>query len=158
MFPIPEYKTHCPPTAAAEKAKHSAGQFPAKFASHYERCQKLGKRFTTDDPKLKESAAISQLCRASQEMMQQAKQARMLTDIYLTLDDSHREMIRPIITAGFKDISKLASDSWRRFRDSVALARTANPDIQLAQREFQPHADEFQDALAAFIAMIAKAR
>jgi hypothetical protein len=155
-MPPQENKTHSRPAAAAGAAKDSVGQFVAKFANHYRTCMKLAKRFTLDNPELKHSAAIGQLCRASQEMLEQAKEAQALTEIYLALDEKHRDTVRPIITARFKDISKLARASWRRFYDSIELGRSTNPEIESAQREFQPHADEFQEALQAFIAMSAK--
>lgn len=143
--------------ATASRAEDSAADFVAKFTSHYRTCVSLAKRFTLDDPGIKQSAAISQLCRASHEMLEQAKEARALTEIYLALNEAHRDTVRPIITERFKDISKLARTSWRRFRDSIEMARTTKPEIESAQGEFQPHADEFQEALRAFIAMSAKA-
>jgi hypothetical protein len=144
-------------TATAAKAEDSAAQFVAKFRSHYRRCVSLAKQFTVHDPQLKVSAAISQLCRASQEMLEQAKEARVLTEIYLALDESHRDAVRPIITERFKDIAKLARGSWLRFGDSIQIARDSKPEIAAAQRDFQPHANEFQQALREFIAMSAKA-
>lgn len=156
-MPLPENKTNSRSAApvATGKAQDPAGQFVAKFAKHHRKCMSLAKRFTLDHPELKQSAAIGQLCRASQEMLEQAKAAQTLTEIYLALDEKHRDIVRPIITARFKDIATLARTSWRRFHDSVALARSSNPEIESAQREFQPHADEFQEALQAFIAMSA---
>jgi hypothetical protein len=86
-------------------------------------------------------------------MLEQAKEARTLTEIYLALDESHRDVVRPIITARFKDIAKLARASWLRFCESVDLARGTKPEIVSAHRDFEPHADQFQRALRAFIAM-----
>jgi hypothetical protein len=157
MPPPQENKTHSRPAGAARVGKDSAGQFVAKFANHYRTCVALAKRFTLDHPELKHSAAIAQLCRAAQEMLEQAKEAQALTEIYLALDEPHRDVVRPIITARFKDISKLARASWRRFYDSIELVHPTHPEIQSAQGEFQPHADQFQEALRAFIAMSAKA-
>jgi hypothetical protein len=137
--------------AAAAKRTDSAAQFIAKFRSHYKTCVTLAKRFTADDPELKDSAAIAQLCRASQEMLEQAKEARTLTEIYLALDESHRDAVRPIIVERFKDIAKLARASWLRFCDSIEIARNTKPAIAAAQRDFQPHADHFQQALREFI-------
>jgi hypothetical protein len=135
------------------EAGNSAAQFVAKFTAHYQTCVTLAKRFTADNPELKDSAALSQLCRASQEMLEQAKETRTLTEIYLALDEGHRDTVRPIITARFKDIAKLARASWQRFCDSIEIARVTKPQIADAQRDFQPHAAQFQDALQAFIAM-----
>ena len=141
-------------TAAA--GNDSAAAFVTKFASHHKRCMALAKRFTADNPRLKDSAALSQLCRASQEMLEQAKEARTLTEIYIALDESHRDVVRPIITARFKEIARLSRNSWGRFRDSIGIAGTSEPEIVSAQREFAPHAEEFQNALRAFIAMSAQ--
>ncbi len=135
----------------AADADSSAAEFVAKFTRHHQTCVSLAKRFTTDDPDLKDSAALSQLCRASQEMLEQAKEARTLTEIYLALDESHRDAVRPIITERFKDIAKLATASWSRFCDSIDLVRATKREIAAAQREFQPHAEHFQEALRAFV-------
>ena len=157
MPPSDQNKTNPGAVAAAGQMEDSAGQFVAKFASHYENCVSLAKRFTVDNPDLEEdSAAISQLCRASQEMLGQAKEARALTEIYLALGEQHRDAVREIITARFKDISKLARASWLRFRDSIKLAQTTKREIEAAQQEFEPHADKFQQALRAFVAMTTK--
>jgi hypothetical protein len=153
LMPAHEEKTNIGHTTAAADGKASAAVFVSKFTNHHQICVKLAKRFTADSPELKDSAAISQLCRASQEMLEQAKQARALTEIYLALDELHRDTVRPIIIDRFKDIAKLARASWLRFCDSVELARMSKPEIAVAQREFQPHAEEFQDAIEAFIAM-----
>src|SRR5205085_11177829 len=91
--------------AATAKGKTSAAQFVRDFASHYQKCVALAKRFTTDDPELKDCAAISQLCRASHEMLEQAKEARVLTEIYLALDEQHRDAVRSMITDRFKDVA-----------------------------------------------------
>ena len=131
----------------------SAAEFVTNFAAHHRKCVTLAKRFTENDPDLKDSAALSQLCRASREMLEQAKEARALTEIYLALDELHRDTVRPIITARFKDIAKSARASWQRFCDSIEIARATKPEIATAQRGFKPHAAQFQEALAAFIAM-----
>jgi hypothetical protein len=141
--------------AAGERNDAAAVAFVTKFASHHRSCVSLAKRFTGDNPQLKDSAALSQLCRASQEMLEQAKETRALTEIYLALDEAHRDAVRPVITERFKDIAKLARTSWRRFCDSVQLGQMTNPEIVSAQREFQPHAEKFQEALGTFIAMSA---
>src|SRR5438552_19204689 len=151
MGAVKEQKNQIRSTATAAKGKDSAAQFVAKFRSHYKTCVTLTERFTADDPKLKDFAAITQLCRASQEMLEQAKEARALTEIYLALDEPHRDAVRPIITERFKDIAKLARASWLRFCDSVQLGQMTNPEIVSAQREFQPHAEKFQEALRTFI-------
>jgi hypothetical protein len=143
--------------AAAAKEQQSAAEFVRKFSYHHQKCVALARRFTADNPELKDSAAISQLCRATQEMLEQAKEARALTQIYLALDEPHQDRVRPIITARFKDIGKLTRASWLRFCDSIQLARAANPEIAVAQRNFQPHADEFQRAIRAFLALSARA-
>ena len=155
FMPAEETKTTLRPTGAAAETHSSAAAFVTKFTSHHRRCMSLAKRFTADDPELQDSAAISQLYRASQEMLEQAKEARALTEIYLALDETHRDAVRPIITARFKDIANLARASWRRFCDSMELVRTSKPEIAIAQREFEPHADQFQQALRAFIEMSA---
>jgi hypothetical protein len=141
----------------AREGDEVAAGFVTRFTNHHRKCVSLGKKFTADDPELKDSAAISQLCRASQEMLEQAKEARALTEIYLALDEQHRDAVRPIIITRFKDIAKQAHGSWLRFCDSIEIARSAKPAISLAQREFEPHAEQFQQALQAFIAMSAKA-
>jgi hypothetical protein len=156
MPPFEERNTRIGEAAVAAEGKDSAAAFVTKFANHYQTCVTLAKRFTDGNPELEDSAAISQLCRASQEMLDQAKEARALTEIYLALDETHRDSVRPIITQRFKDIAKLARASWRRFCDSVALIRSTKPDIAVAQREFQPHAEKFQEALHQFIAMSAE--
>lgn len=150
-----EAATNLRPTAVAAEETDAAAEFVTKFTRHHRTCVELAKRFTVDGPEVKESAAISQLCRASQEMLEQAKEARALTEIYLALDESHRDTVRPIITDRFKDISKLARASWRRFCDSIELVGKTKPHIANAQRDFKPHAEQFQDALRAFIAMSA---
>jgi hypothetical protein len=155
MSPSKEQKRNVGRAAAAE-GTDAAAAFVSKFGQHYRTCVTLAKRFTADDPELKDSAAISQLCRASQEMQEQAKEARTLTEIYLALDETHRDTVRPIITDRFKDIAKSARASWLRFCDSMEMARTTKPEIAVAQRDFQPHAEKFQEALRAFIAMSAK--
>ena len=137
--------------AAAAKEHDSAAQFVAKFRNHHQLCVALAKRFTSGNSELKDSAAISQLCRASQEMLEQAKQARALTEIYLALDETHRDAVRPLIVERFKDITKLARISWLRFCDSIQIARHTRPEIAAAQRDFEPHANEFQQALREFL-------
>jgi len=144
-------------TTTAATSNDAAVAFVSKFGKHHQRCVALAKRFSDQDADFKNSAAISQLCRAAQEMLEQAKEARTLTEIYLALDEQHRDTVRPIITERFKDIAKLARASWLRFSDSVALGRNAKSEIAVAQREFQPHADQFQRALREFITMSATA-
>lgn len=156
MTPGDEQTNRGSVTAAAE-ADDSAAQFVTKFTRHHQTCMSLAKRFTADNPELKDSAALSQLCRASQEMLEQAKEARTLTEIYLALDESHRDTVRAIIIERFKDITKLARASWQRFCDSIEIAKSTKPEIASAQRDFQPHAEQFQQALKAFITMSAKA-
>src|SRR5437868_15362806 len=97
MAAIEEKANTMSTAAAAAKRTDSAAQFVAKFRSHYRTCVTLAKRFTLDNPELEDSAAIAQLCRASQEMLEQAKEAGALTDIYLALDETHRDAVRPII-------------------------------------------------------------
>jgi hypothetical protein len=155
MGAVKEQTNQIPSAAAATKEKDSAAQFVAKFRKHFQSCVSLAKRFASDDPEVKDSAAISQLCRASQEMLEQAKEARVLTEIYLALDEPHRDAVRPMIIERFKDIAKLAHVSWLRFCDSIEMVRNTNPRIAAAQRDFEPHADEFQQALREFIAMSA---
>lgn len=152
MTPAEETMT-IPPATTATNSNDSAAAFVTKFANHHQKCVALAKQFTNRPTHVKDSAAIAQLCRASQEMLDQAKAARALTEIYLALDDEHRDTVRPIITDRFKDIARSAKASWLRFCDSVQLARDTNPEIATAQREFQPHADQFQQALREFIAM-----
>ncbi len=89
-----------------QKREDSAALFVTKFTNHYRQCVSLAKRFAVDNPELKDSAAISHLCRASKEMLEQAKEARAMTEIYLALDDTHRDAVRPIIIACFNEISK----------------------------------------------------
>jgi hypothetical protein len=143
-------KTSIDPVQQREDA---AALFVTKFTNHYRRCVSLAKQFAVDNPDPKDSAAISQLCRASQEMLEQAKEARAMTEIYLALDDKHRDAVRPIIIARFKDISKSAHASWLRFCDSIQFARTARHEIKSAQVEFEPHAREFRETLRRFIAL-----
>jgi hypothetical protein len=145
-------------TPRMRKAEDSAAAFVAKFANHFRTCRSLAQKFTIDNPAFKQDyAAISQLCRASQEMLQQAKEARTLTEVYLALDEPHRDAVLPLITARFEEIAKSAHVSWLRFCDSIELAQTTKREIESAQRDFEPHADEFQEALRTFIAMSAKA-
>jgi hypothetical protein len=139
----------------AGKPDDAAAAFVTKFTNHHRSCVSLAKRFTADNPQLTDSAALSQLCRATQEMLEQAKEARALTEIYLALDENHRDAVRPIITERFKDIAKLARASWQRFCDSTKLVQVTKPEIVAAQREFEPNAEKFQDALRTFIEMSA---
>ena len=139
--------------AAAAKGKTSAAEFVRNFASHYQNCVSLAKRFTVDDPDVSDSAALGQLCRASQEMLDQAKEARVLTEIYLALDEQHRDAVRPMITERFKDIARLAKASWLRFTDGMQIARLAKPEIVSAHREFEPQAERFQRTLQEFISL-----
>src|SRR5438552_10741616 len=147
MGAVKEQKNQIRSTATAAKGKDSAAQFVAKFRSHYKTCVTLTERFTADDPKLKDFAAITQLCRASQEMLEQAKEARTLTEIYLALDETHRDTVRPIITARFKQIAKSARTVWLRFCDSVQLVHTNKAEIEVTRQSFKPHAEHFQNAL-----------
>src|ERR1051325_2231732 len=87
----------------AREGDEVAAGFVTRFTNHHRKCVSLAKKFTADDPELKDSAAISQLCRASQEMLEQAKEARALTEIYLALDEQHRDAVRSIIITRFKD-------------------------------------------------------
>ena len=80
-----------------------------------------------------------------------------MTEIYLALDDKHRDAVRPIIIARFKDISKSAHASWLRFCDSIQFARTVKHEIEAAQNDFEPHAREFQETLCRFIVLSDKA-
>ena len=155
-MPTTEERTNLT-SATASTSNDAAVAFVAKFGKHHQRCVSLAKRFSGKDPDFKNSAAISQLCRATQEMLEQAKEARTLTEIYLALDEQHRDSVLPIVSERFKDIARLARSAWSRFCDSVELARDSNPAIAVAQREFQPHADQFQQALREFIAMSAGA-
>jgi hypothetical protein len=141
------------PATTIQRRKDSPAQFVTKFISHFQRCKSLAKRFAVNNPELKDSAALSQLCRASQEMLEQAKEARAMTEIYLALDDKHRDAVRPIIIARFKDISKAAKASWRRFCDSTRFGPTARLEIESAQRDFEPHARQFHETLHMFIAL-----
>ena len=151
MSAVEEKASKIGSAAAAAKRTDSAAQFVAKFRSHYQTCVDLAKRFTAVDPALKDSAAIRQLCRASQEMLDQAKEARALTEIYLALDEAHRDAVRGIIVNRFRDIAKLARASWLRFSDSIEIARNSKPEIAIAQSDFQPHAEKFQQVLREFI-------
>jgi len=146
-------KTSVEASATLEKREDSAAQFVTKFINHHRRCVSLAKRFAVDDADIKDSAALSQLCRASKEMLEQAKGARAMTEIYLALDEKHRDAIRPIIIARFKDLSKSAHASWLRFCDSTRLAPAPKHEIESAQEDFEPHAREFHETLQAFIAL-----
>jgi hypothetical protein len=86
-------------------------------------------------------------------MLEQAKEGRAITEIYLALDDKHRDAVRPIIIARFKDILNSADASWRRFCDSTRFAPAARREIEAAQRDFEPHAGEFHETLRMFIAL-----
>jgi hypothetical protein len=136
-----------------QKREDSAALFVTKFTNHHRQCVSLAKRFAVDNPQLKDSAAISHLCRASKEMLEQAKEARAMTEIYLALDEKHRDEVRPIIIGRFKDLSKSAHASWRRFCDSTRFAPSVKDEIESAQRDFEPHAREFHETLRAFIAL-----
>lgn len=133
------------------KREDSAAEFVTKFTHHHERCKSLAKRFAVGKPDLQDSVALSQLCRASQEMLEQAKEARAMTQIYLALDDKHRDAVRPIMVARFKDVSKSAKIAWNRFCDSVQFLPSDRFEIESAQRDFEPHARAFQETLCAFI-------
>lgn len=135
------------------KGKDSAAEFVTKFTNHHERCKALARRFAVGKPELQDSVALSQLCRASQEMLEQAKEARAMTQIYLALDDKHRDAVRPIMVARFRDVSKSAEISWNRFCDSVQFLPSDRFEIESAQRDFEPHAREFQEMLRAFISL-----
>ena len=84
-------------------------------------------------------------------MADQAKAARALTEIYLSLDEKHRDTVRPIILARFKDILASAEASWRRFCDSMHFIQPATLEIQSARRDFEAHADQFKQALRKFV-------
>jgi hypothetical protein len=114
------------------QAPGPAAPFVSKFTDHHRRCVILGKRFAAFSLDLGDSAALSQLCRASQEMADQAKAARALTEIYLSLDEKHRDAVRAIIVGRFKDILASAEASWRRFCDSMHFIRPATREIQSA--------------------------
>lgn len=86
-------------------------------------------------------------------MADQAKAARALTEIYLSLDEKHRDAVRAVIVGRFKDILASAEGSWRRFCDSMHFIRPATPEIQSARRDFEPHAEEFKQALHEFVAI-----
>ena len=146
-------KTSADPTATVPKSTHSAAQFVTKFIAHHQRCKALAKRFAVDNPELRDSAALSQLCRASNEMLEQAKEARAMTEIYLALDENHRDAVRPIIIGRFKDILNSADASWRRFCDSLRFAPIPKRDIESAQQDFAPHAMTFHETLRMFIAL-----
>ena len=136
-----------------QKRIHSPTQFVTTFIAHHKRCKALAKQFAADNAQLRDSAALSQLCRASNEMLEQAKGARAMTEIYLALDEKHREAVRPIIIERFKDILNSADASWRRFCDSVRFAPKPRRDIESAQQEFAPHAMTFHETLRMFIAL-----
>ena len=105
--------------ATMQRTEDTAASFVSTFISHHRRCTSLAKRFAVDDPGFANSAALEQLCRASREMLDQAKAARALTEIYVSLDEKHRDAVRPIIIGRFKDILKSAEASWQRFCDSI---------------------------------------
>jgi hypothetical protein len=149
----PENKEIIGSPATIQERDAPAALFVTKFARHYRRCASLARQFAVDNPHLQDTAAISQLCRATQEMLEQAKAAQALTEIYLALDDNHREAVLPIIIARFKDISTSAHASWRRFCDSVQFIRPAHEEIQSAQKKFEPQAFQFQETLKKFIAL-----
>jgi hypothetical protein len=155
MAPPEEQTNRTGSVRAAAEETNSAAEFVAKFTSHYRVCLSLAKRFTGDCHNVKDSAAISQLCRSSQEMLEQAKEARTLTEIYLALDECHRDIVRPIITGRFRDIEKLARASWLRLGDSIKIGQMPKPEIEAAQQDLQLHSDRFQEAIRAFIAMSA---
>jgi len=90
-------------------------------------------------------------------MADQAKAARALTEIYLSLDEKHRDAVRAIILGRFKDILASAEASWRRFCDSMQFIRPATPEIQAARRHFEPHADEFKRTLREFVTIADRA-
>lgn len=133
-----------------------AAPFFVKFTNHHRRCVMLAKQFATFNSDLADSAALSQLCRASQEMADQAKAARALTEIYLSLDDKHRDVVRGAIVGRFKDILASAEASWRRFCDSMHFIRPATREIELARHDFEPHADEFKNKLREFVMILGK--
>jgi hypothetical protein len=137
--------------ATMQRTEDAAASFVSTFINHRRRCTSLAKRFAVDDPDFVDSAALEQLCRATQEMLDQAKAARALTEIYVSLDEKHRDAVRPIIIGRFKDILKSAEASWQRFCDSIRFIRPARSEIESARRDFEPHADDFQDTLRRFI-------
>ena len=134
-----------------QRTEDAAASFASTFRNHHRKCVSLAKQFAIEDPSLKDSVALEKLCRASQEMLDQAKAARALTEIYVSLDEKHRDVVRPIIIGRFKDILKSAEASWKRFCDSIQFIRPARSEIESARRNFEPHADEFQDTLRRFI-------
>jgi len=89
-------------------------------------------------------------------MADQAKAARALTEIYLSLDDKHRDAVRAVIVGRFKDISASAEASWRRFCDSMRFIRPTMREIQSARRDFEPHADEFKNKLREFVTIVGR--
>jgi hypothetical protein len=139
-----------------QRAQEAATSFVSEFARHHRRCLSLAKRFATDDPNLKDSAALGQLCRATQEMLEQAKAARALSEIYLRLDERHRDAVQAIIIARFEDILESAQASWRRFCDSMQFVHPDKREIESARRQFEPQADRFQDTLRKFVALADK--
>jgi len=140
-------------SATVQKGEDPARSFVTVFTKHYRRCASLAKRFAVSNPDAQDYGAISQLCRASGELLEQAKAARTLTEIYLALDEKHREAVRQIMIARFKEIANSAHASWLRFCDSIRFVRTEQHEIEAARREFEPHAEEFHEALLKFIAL-----
>ena len=136
-----------------QRAPDAATSFVSEFAKHRRRCLSLAKRFATDDANLKDSAAVGQLCRATQEMLEQAKAAHALSEIYLRLDDRHRDAVQAIIIARFEDILHSAQASWRRFCDSMQFVHSDKREIESARRQFEPQANQFQDTLRKFVAL-----
>lgn len=86
-------------------------------------------------------------------MADQAKAARALTEIYLSLDEKHRDAVRAIITGRFKDILTSAEGSWQRFCDSMHFIRPVTHQIQTARSDFEKHADQFKHTLQKFVTM-----
>src|ERR1051325_4224575 len=140
-----------------QQTRQAAISFVSSFRNHHRRCAVLAKRFVAIDPDLRDSAALSALCRASQEMADQAKAARGLTEIYLSLDEKHRDAVRAIIVGRFKDILTSTEDSWRRFCDSMHFVHPATREIQSAQSDFEAQAEEFKARLHKFVVIAERA-
>ena len=142
-------------SVAAQERDDPTASFVTIFKSHHRQCASLAERFAADDSDAQSYGAISYLCRATQELLEQAKAARTLTEIYLTLDDKHREAVREIMIERFKELSNSARASWLRFCDSIQFVRTERPEVETARQEFEPHARMFAETLLKFIALAA---
>jgi hypothetical protein len=49
---------------------------------------------------------------------------------YLALDEDHRETVRPIVIARFKNIAKLARVTSLRLSDSIKMTQKPNPEFE----------------------------